>query len=1114
MGHPVVPPEDLVTMPAGERRELSDAEDADTDHRDSGTRASSGLGIDSYEVLRAIAYAPARRPADVMAPGSPWGEADRYTIQRRLGRGGMGSVYAAVDGVLDRIVALKVLDATGDDDRDRVLREAKLAARVEHERVARVYDAGRYAGLGFVAMEYVQGTTLRAWMNGCDVAPFEAVKIAIQIAEGLAALHGCGVVHRDLKPENVMVTVQGTVKLLDFGLARATLTPSDATVVRGSGPVSSTATAMSGTPGYMAPEQWTGRAIDARVDVFALGVIIHELVTGEPPFRGDTVTAICDATRAGVIHPCGERWPPGHASLHGHTRRMLAPDPERRFTDGADVLRSLAALAETQSWRSIQLPAATSVAPPLRRTGSRRSAWRSAAAALVAAVVLGAVAVVAAELARDHGPAIDTSACERSPEAEMASAWSPAQRASLMQRFAGSPELGNWLDELDDFAAHWVRDYRSACTSPHGTQSVAKRACLLGERDQVARFIEHGFIEQLLTPPRSMLEVNPIGEMPRVEACDDESPVVPAALPADPARRAKILALHAKLTRPWSSSPEQMLTEMPGLLAEAEALGWDPILAEAHEAFGDRAGASATRWELCRDHYQRAIQVALRSHDYRSQASLWGRRLWGEYHAASEPANPEDVNYLIEQAYIAVHHAGDNPLRRERIAYVEAHLRWAADHVYDDMLARLSTARTLALSGRDFVEATEIASSIAGVLAQRNRPGDLDAGWQVLVDTLRTATANGLSEVKVHDVQSFRWFMEASRVNAFLRGDLAVAHAWDDREGGPKPPDGAVALRGRVIDVHGNAVAGATVVAWSGTLEGDATRAYLRVPGVPGAPSTQGADKRYTGTAPPAYHGAGFDADVATTDASGGFTVRAVPDGGILAELGDRRSQPRPIGHGAIVLQLEPTRTIEGRVTSDDEVVSGIVISAHYQLGPTLAWRCTAPVGRLHDYRLAGLPEGHATLRLAHWFRDGVRKVEAGPVRDGARVQWPVGPGLDVIVRGGSSLVPWIYVLRGHPTARTTADLDRLLDGAADATVKPAFAVGAGDRSAEGMRYYQPGDRHRVTLGNSPGQVTVCVAEAEPTAPAMCQTIEIRRTRPEVRDGHGLYPAVPLIFQR
>jgi hypothetical protein len=348
----------------------------------------------------------------------------------------------------------------------------------------------------------------------------------------------------------------------------------------------------------------------------------------------------------------------------------------------------------------------------------------------------------------------------------------------------------------------------------------------------------------------------------------------------------------------------------------------------------------------------------------------------------------------------------------------------------------------------------------------------------------------------------------ASRDNAFLRGDLEVAHAWDDRLGGPKPPDGAVALRGRVIDLHGNPVAGATVVAWSGTLEGDATRAYLRVP------DGQDPHATYTGTAPPAYHRAGFDADAVTSDASGGFTVRAIPDGGILAELGDRRSQPRPIGHGAIVLQLEPTRPIEGRVTSDDEVLSGIVISAHYQLGPTLAWRCTAPVGRLHDYHLGGVPAGHATLRLDDWLRDRVQKVEAGPVRDGADPRWPVGPKLDVIVRGGSQVTPWVYVLRGQLTAKTTADLDRLVNGAANATVMPAFGIGGANRSAEAMRYYQAGDRHRIILGNSPGPVSVCVAEAEPTSPAICQTTTIPRTTPEIRDGHGLYPGIPLIFQR
>jgi hypothetical protein len=125
-----------------------------------------------------------------------------------------------------------------------------------------------------------------------------------------------------------------------------------------------------------------------------------------------------------------------------------------------------------------------------------------------------------------------------------------------------------------------------------------------------------------------------------------------------------------------------------------------------------------------------------------------------------------------------------------------------------------------------------------------------------------------------------------------------------------------------------------------------------------------------------------------------------------------------------------------------------------------------------------------------------------------------VGPGLDVIVRGGSAVTPWIYVLRGHPTATTAADLDRLVDGAADATVMPAFVVGAAGRTAEAMRYYQRGDRHRVVRNNAPGPVRVCVADAEPTSPAMCRTIEVPRTTPEVRDGHGFYPAIPVIFQR
>jgi formylglycine-generating enzyme required for sulfatase activity/predicted Ser/Thr protein kinase len=363
--------EDLETLPA--------AGDGDG-NRD---RDSHGdLNSESDEVLRAIAYSPPRQPASLVVPGTQWGESGRYTINRRLGRGGMGSVYAATDMVLERVVALKVLDAgyVGQDAAygKQVLREAKLAARVEHERIARVYDVGSHDGLGFVAMEYVQGDTLRHWMVGRKVPPSQVVDIAIQIAEGLAVLHASGVVHRDLKPENVMLTAQGAVKLLDFGLARSAIVPGDA---GGPGHLAmldgASVADLSGTPGYMAPEQCAGRPIDARVDIFALGVIIHEIVTGERLFRGETVGAILQATLAWKPELRGAAWRTVPDALREHTARMLAPDPGERFKDGAGVLAALQELSRVPSLRTVHLPTAQSLArPPATLDLSR--AWLTA----------------------------------------------------------------------------------------------------------------------------------------------------------------------------------------------------------------------------------------------------------------------------------------------------------------------------------------------------------------------------------------------------------------------------------------------------------------------------------------------------------------------------------------------------------------------------------------------------------------------------------------------------------------------------------------------------------------------------------------------------------------
>ena len=315
-------------------------------------------------LMRAVAYAPPRPPPNAVTPGTKWSASGRYVIERRLGRGGMGTVYAATDTVLNRIVALKVLDVAGADHdvahHARMLREAQLAASMEHERIARVYDVGSHEGFAFVAMEYVPGGTLRQWMARGDVPLTQIVDIVTQIAEGLAELHAKGVVHRDLKPENVMMTTQGGVKLVDFGLARHAELPADEPdlAVRPGGRIAhSTSTgAASGTPGYMAPEQCNGQALDERVDVFALGVILYELIAREKPFRGATVGAIVSATleTTPIFHE--SVWARAPALLRAHTAKMLEREPSARFADGHAALAALRELATGMSSERIRRP--------------------------------------------------------------------------------------------------------------------------------------------------------------------------------------------------------------------------------------------------------------------------------------------------------------------------------------------------------------------------------------------------------------------------------------------------------------------------------------------------------------------------------------------------------------------------------------------------------------------------------------------------------------------------------------------------------------------------------------------------------------------------------------
>ncbi len=207
--------------------------------------------------------------------------ADRYEIAGPLGRGGMAEVYEARDRVLDRSVAVKVLaERYSHDDRfvTRFRREAQSAARLNHRNIVSVYDTGSANGTPYIVMEKVDGPTLADIIRAEGaLAPERAAEIGAAVAEALEAAHREGLVHRDVKPGNIMVTRGGEVKVMDFGIARAA---ADDTLTQ-------TGTVL-GTASYLSPEQASGATVDARSDVYSLGCVLYEMLTGRPPFASDS----------------------------------------------------------------------------------------------------------------------------------------------------------------------------------------------------------------------------------------------------------------------------------------------------------------------------------------------------------------------------------------------------------------------------------------------------------------------------------------------------------------------------------------------------------------------------------------------------------------------------------------------------------------------------------------------------------------------------------------------------------------------------------------------------------------------------------------------------------
>jgi dipeptidyl aminopeptidase/acylaminoacyl peptidase len=309
-----------------------------------------------------------------------------YEILSPLGAGGMGEVYRAKDTRLGREIAVKVLPEDLASDRERLARfeqEARAASALNHPNILTVYDIGSEEGRSYIAMELVEGKSLREILDSGPLPLRKGLDLAAQIADGLAKAHSAGIVHRDLKPENVMLSKDGFAKILDFGLAKlAPTTREDLSSLPTSAPETTPGVVL-GTVGYMSPEQAAGRPVDYRSDQFSFGAIGYEMATGKKPFSRNTSAETLTAIIREEPEAIGELNPKVPAPVRWIVDRCLAKDPEDRYASTKDLARDLKSVKEHLSEASVSEMTAAVEAPRRRRNALPLAA---AAAALVVAL--------------------------------------------------------------------------------------------------------------------------------------------------------------------------------------------------------------------------------------------------------------------------------------------------------------------------------------------------------------------------------------------------------------------------------------------------------------------------------------------------------------------------------------------------------------------------------------------------------------------------------------------------------------------------------------------------------------------------------------------------------
>jgi eukaryotic-like serine/threonine-protein kinase len=575
----------------------------------------------------------------------------RYRIVDGVGAGGMGTVVAAHDVLLDRKVALKFLTARGAETAPaRVLAEAAAMARLSHPNVVKVHDVGVQGGRAYLAMELVDGVNLAEWRARTRPGWRQIAQVVAAAARGLAAAHEVGIVHRDVKPQNILIA-DARVLVADFGLSARMHAGGD----------------IAGTPRYMAPEQFRGDAVDARTDVFGLCATLYELLHGQPPFAGSTWAELREAAAAGRVQPApaGSRAP---AWLHRLALRGLEPDPERRPPDMAALARAL--LADPGARRRNRLLAAAGVA--------------------VAAGAFWVGGYLKANPERQ---------CRAGSDA-IAASWSAARRAQLRDRYQAAGTAASWPPlerRLALYADSWRAVYGASCGDAAReaiTPDVLglRLTCLDGQRAAV-----EAFVAALSSATPAQLGQAVGATLPSVGDCQFTAASRKKPRPTDPAGAAQATAIEALIVR---SGAEQNLGDYArsgetaaAAVAAARKLGYEPLLAEAlvrlaivGKLRGGAAGLQASdkqlseayavaelgqddRQRLAAAREQASTQLVLGKQE---EAEKWGRL--GEALLARLGNPPSDSAVL--KAYVGWLHYRASRNKEAAVAFREA-LAWA-----------------------------------------------------------------------------------------------------------------------------------------------------------------------------------------------------------------------------------------------------------------------------------------------------------------------------------------------------------------------------------------------------------------------------------------------------